>query len=131
MVFDFSEKGKEEFYREFFKYVERIEKRNLPIEDKYLKIQIEIDRLKKYENQRKEYQKQLKILWNIKKKQLIISEREKETLEGVVSLETQEREKKISKYESRLRKMSRSFEEDLMNNIIKTDPIVLLVKENN
>ncbi len=131
MVFDFSEKGKEEFYKEFFKYVERIEKRNLPIEDKYLKIQIEIDRLKKYENQRKEYQKQLKILWNIKKKQLIISEREKETLEGVVSLETQEREKKISKYESRLRKMSRSFEEDLMNNIIKTDPIVLLVKENN
>lgn len=122
MNLDFSEKGREEFYRDIGNKVEKLSKNDGDISTRYNIAINYLNNLLGYEHQRKMYNEQVKILWNLKKNQLILMNYDIQTF-GVLKLETQERGDFIKKHEEILKRMSSSFKEDL-EKMIRSDPDV-------
>ncbi len=127
-MIDLSDKGREKYYKKFFEDVEKIKKAEFPDKNKYRLLNQVVTNLQIYERQREIYNNQLKMLWELKKNQLIVSEIEKENI-GTNTFDTLKREDSIKKYSESLRKFSSSFKEDL-EKIIQSDPKVRNIKFN-
>lgn len=122
---DFSDKGRDEFYKNWFEKVKGVEKdlteRTAVLKFKYLLKQV--NNLQSYEHQREMYKIQLENFWKTKKSHLIICSREKEKYKGAVSLESREREETLKRQEKILKNMSESFKKDL-EKLVYSDPDV-------
>ena len=123
MQMDFSDKGREEYYKKVFDRVGILKNETATFEGKYKILLLELEKIRSYESQKKMYNEQMKMYWDIKKNFIIKCHLEKETLGGVVSHETQEKGEDIKKYEQNLRKISSNFDEDL-EKIVMNDPDV-------
>ncbi len=127
---DYSDEGREEFYKNWFNFIENeiINNNQISESGKLNLIKMNLTVLKEYESLRKQYFNQIKQLIMLKKNSSIIKYLEKE-IYGTYTNETIERDKKINEYEENLRRISKSFDSDL-EKIIGTDMNIKSFKMN-
>ena len=112
-MIDYSDKGREEFYKDTFEKIDKVNGLHLiSCERKYPVILGHIMNMKLYEEGRKRYKKRLELLWKSKREYLRLTNAE-EQIYGYVSSETADLKKEIEKSLKDLKSQSSTFERDL------------------
>lgn len=128
MTTDFSKKGRENFYKEMKEKLRNLEADQ---ENKEIKYSIVVNYLKSvlaYENMSNNYNSQLEILWDLKKRLNLAINHDKTYIGGLTE-STKTLKEGLEKHENMLKKLSNSFSKDL-EEIMREDPDIMNIDIN-